>query len=93
MHKFIFKTGDIDNEIFDGVWVAVSEFYKFLSKHKLVEKAEFKELEKEMKNLKPELRKKMLRYNEVRHNDDYTEEERERIREELFEGDQAWPIL
>jgi tetratricopeptide (TPR) repeat protein len=93
MHKFIFKTGDIDNEIFDGVWVAVSEFYKLLSKHKLVEKAEFKELEKEMKNLKPELREKMLRYNEVRHNDDYTEEEKERIREELFEGDQAWPIL
>lgn len=69
------------------------KFYKFLSKHKLVEKAEFKELEKEMKNLKPELMEKMLRYNEVRHNDDYTEEEKENVREELFEGDHAWPIL
>ena len=93
MHKFIFKTGDIDDEIFDGVWVAVSEFYKFLSKHKLVEKAEYKELEKEMKNLKPELMEKMLRYNEVRHNDDYTEDEIENVREELFEGDHAWPTL
>ena len=35
----------------------------------------------------------MLRYNEVRHNDDYTEEEKEEIREELFEGDHAWPTF
>lgn len=93
MHKFIFKTGDIDDEIFDGVYAAVLEFYKFLSKHKLVEQDEFKELKKEMKRLKPPLREKMLRYNEVRHNDDYTEEEKERVREELFEGDHEWPIL
>lgn len=93
MHKFIVKTGDIDDEIFDGVWAALLEFYTFLSKHKLVASEEFKELEKEMKRLKPKLRKKMLRYNEVRHNDDYTEEEKEEIREELFEGDHAWPVL
>ncbi len=93
MHKFIFKTGDIDDEIFDGVYVALSEFYKFLREHKLVERGAFKELKEEMKRLKPELREKMHRYNEVRHNDDYTEEEKERIREELFEGDHAWPTL
>ena len=93
MHKFIFKTGDIDDEIFDGVCTALLEFYKFLSKHKLVEREEFKELKEEMKRLKPELREKMHRYNEVRHNDDYTEEEKEEIREELFEGDHAWPTL
>ncbi|MDI6810128.1 MAG: tetratricopeptide repeat protein [archaeon] len=93
MHKLIFKTGDIDDEIFDGVYAAVLEFYNFLSKHKLVERDEFKELKKEMKRLKPPLREKMLRYNEVRHNDDYTEEEKEEIREELFEGDHEWPIL
>jgi len=93
MHKFIFKTGDIDDEIFDGVYAALLEFYKFLRKHRLVEQEAFKELKEEMQRLKPELREKMLRYNEVRHNDDYTEEEKEEIREELFEGDHAWPTL
>ena len=93
MHKFIFKTGDIDDEIFDGVYNALLEFYKFLRKHELIEREEYKELKEEMERLKPELREKMHRYNEVRHNDDYTEEEKEEIRGELFEGDHEWPTL
>ena len=40
-----------------------------------------------MLGIKSELREKMLRYNEVRHNLDYSEEEKEKIRDELFEGD------
>jgi len=82
MHKFIFKTGDIDDEIFDGVYAALLEFYKFLRKHRLVEQEELRKLKEEMKRLKPELREKMLRYNAVRHNDDYTEEEKEECAEQ-----------
>jgi hypothetical protein len=36
---------------------------------------------------------KMLRYNEIRHNDKYTKEEKDEIREELFEGDAFWPFF
>jgi len=42
---------------------------------------------------KPELMKKMARYNEIRHSDEYTEEEKDDIREELFEGDASWSFL
>ncbi|MFQ6091580.1 MAG: tetratricopeptide repeat protein [bacterium] len=91
MHKFIFKTGDIDEEIFDDVYTSLLKFYKFLEEHKVV--SEYKSLENKMVKLRPELMEKMLRYNEIRHNDDYTEEEKEEIRGELFEGDDAWPFL
>jgi len=91
MHKVILKTGDIDEELFNGVYDALLEFYKFLAKRKVV--SEYKSLEKEMLQLKQELMEKMLRYNEVRHNDKYTKEEKDDIREELFEGDAFWPFL
>ncbi|MBU4374532.1 MAG: hypothetical protein KJ714_08895, partial [Euryarchaeota archaeon] len=91
MHKFIFKTGDIDEKIFNGVYTALLEFYKFLAERKVV--SGYKSLENKMLKLKPELMEKMLRYNEIRHNDDYTEEEKDEIREELFGGDAFWPFL
>ena len=91
MHKVILKTGDIDDEIFDGIYRALLEFYKFLAKHKVV--SGYKSLKNEMNKLKPELREKMLRYNEIRHNDEYTEEEKDEIREELFEDDAFYPFF
>ena len=91
MHKVILKTGDIDEELFNGVYDALLEFYKFLAKRKVV--SEYKSLENEMLQLKNELMEKMLRYNEIRHNDKYTKEEKDEIREELFEGDAFWPFL
>jgi hypothetical protein len=91
MHKVILKTGDIDEEIFNGVYDALLEFYKFLAKRKVV--SEYKSLENKMLQLKKELMEKMLRYNEIRHNDKYTKEEKDEIREELFGGDAFWPFL
>lgn len=43
--------------------------------------------------MKKELIDKMQRYNSIRHNDDMDEEEKEAIRDELFEGDHVWPFL
>lgn len=40
-----------------------------------------------------EMIEKMQRYNMIRHNGDMDEEEKETMREELFEGDHAWPFL
>ena len=91
MHKAILKTGDIDKEIFNGIYTALIEFYKFLEKRKVV--SGYRSLENKMLKLKPELVEKMLRYNEIRHNDEYTEEEKDDIREELFEGDAFLPFL
>ena len=91
MHRVILKTGDIDAEIFDGVYRALLEFYKFLAKRKVV--SGYKSLKNEMIELKPELMEKMLRYNEIRHNEEYTKEEKDEIREELFEGDAFYPFL
>lgn len=91
MHKFILKTKDIDDEIFNGVYTAILEFYKYLEKRKVV--SGYKSLKKEMLKLKPELMEKMLRYNEIRRNDEYSEEEKDEMREELFEGDAFLPIF
>jgi hypothetical protein len=42
---------------------------------------------------KPELVEKMLRYNEMRHDDEYTEEEKNEIRDELFGDDVFLPFI
>lgn len=91
MHKFILKTGDIDNEIFNGMYTALLEFYRYLVKQKVV--SGYKSLKNEMLTIKPELMEKMVRYNEIRHNDEYTEDEKDEIREELFEGDAFLPLF
>lgn len=91
MHKVILKIGDVDEKIFNGIYTALIEFYKFLEKRKVV--SGYRSLENKMLKLKPELVEKMLRYNEIRHNDEYTREEKDDIREELFEGDVFLPFL
>jgi tetratricopeptide (TPR) repeat protein len=93
MHKFIFKHGDIDDEIFDDIYNSLTIFYDFLRKHKLVSSEEYKEFVRKINGVKSTLRKKMHRYNKIRHDDRISEEEKEDIREELFEGDHAWPFL
>ncbi len=40
-----------------------------------------------------ELIHKMERYNAIRHDDAMDEDRKEAVREELFEGDHAWPHL
>ncbi|MBD3204305.1 hypothetical protein GF327_08485 [Candidatus Woesearchaeota archaeon] len=79
------------NKTFNEVYLGILEFYRLLSDNKLV--LGYKELKKEMLKLKPELIEKMKRYNEVRHNDDYSEEQKEEIRYELFERDHSWSFL
>ncbi|OEU49920.1 MAG: hypothetical protein BA871_04485 [Desulfuromonadales bacterium C00003096] len=91
MHNVILKTGDIDDEIFNGVYRALLEFYKFLAKRKVV--SGYKSLKDEMNELKSELGEKMLRYNEIRHNVEYTKEEKDEIKEEIFGGDAFYPSL
>ena len=91
MHKFIVKTVDIDEELFNDAYTSLLEFYKFLAKRKVI--SQYKSLKDEMLKLKPELMEKMFRYSEIRHNDEYTKEEKAEIREELFEGDDWWPLL
>jgi len=91
MHSFILKTSDIDEEILNDVYAAILEFYKFLTRRKVV--SGYKRLENRMKKLKPELIEKMLRYNEIRHNDEYSEEEKDEIREELFGDSYFFPFL
>jgi tetratricopeptide (TPR) repeat protein len=91
MHTIILTTGDIDNEIFDGIYTALLEFYKFLEKRKVV--SGYRSLKNKMLESKPELVEKMLRYNEMRHDDEYTEEEKNDIRDELFGDDVFLPFI
>lgn len=91
MHRFIIKTGDIDEGIFNDVYTSIFEFYKFLAKHKVI--PGYKSLKDEMLGLKSELMDKMIQYNNIRHNDEYTQEEKNEIREEIFGSDGFWSFL
>ncbi len=91
MHRFIIKTGDIDEEIFNDVYTSLFEFYGFLSKHKVI--SGYKSLKDEMLGSKEGLLDKMEQYDEIRHNDEYTREEKEELREKLFGSDGFWQRL
>jgi len=93
MHKFIFKFGDIDRQMIEDVCKSLIGFYGFLERSGLVPTDEFKEFRKTVRGKKKGLIEKMERYNEIRHDDDLEEEEKEAIREELFHGDHVWPHL
>ncbi len=93
IHKFIFKTRDIDIGVFNDVYTALLEFYKFLQKNDLVLKSEYDDLKKTMSELKPGLIETMLKYNQIRHNPDYSDEEKEKIRYELFEEYSAFWLV
>ncbi|MEA3458418.1 MAG: hypothetical protein U9R21_07045 [Candidatus Thermoplasmatota archaeon] len=91
MHRFIIKTGDIDEGIFNDVYTSLFEFYRFLSKHKVT--SGYRSLKDEMLGVKEELLDKMDQWGEIRHNDEYTREEKEELREELFGSDGFWQRL
>ena len=91
IHRFIIKTGDIDEEIVDDVYTSLFEFYRFLAKHKVV--SGYKSLKRKMLGSKEELMDKMIQYNNIRHNDEYTKEEKNEFREEIFGSDGFWPFL
>ena len=91
MHSFILKTSDIDEEILNDVYASLLEFYKFLAARKVI--PGYEELENVMRKAKPKLLKKMLRYNEIRHNENYSEDAKEEIREELFGDTYFIPFL
>lgn len=93
MHKFIFKHKDIDDEIFNDIYTSLTAFYGFLSQYKLLDRGDCEEFVSEFEGMKSELIEKMNHYNEVRHDYSISEEEKEEICEELFEGDHTWPHL
>jgi len=92
MHRFIFKHKDVDDEIVDDIYTSLTLFYSFLSRCKLAADSVYRDFLRDIESMKPELLEKMHRYNEIRHDESMSEEEKEEIREELFEGDHWWPL-
>jgi tetratricopeptide (TPR) repeat protein len=93
MHKFIFKMGDVDHEMLEEIYEALLAYYDFLAYRDLVSSKEFKRFKKKILGMKKELINKMERYNAIRHSSNISEDEKEAIRDELFEGDHTWPFL
>ncbi len=90
-HKFMFKFGDMDRETMDDVFDGLEAYYDFLAGRKIVAARDFRLFRKKIHAMRDELIGKMERYNVIRHDDSMDEERKEEIREELFEGDHAWP--
>jgi len=93
MHKFIFKFGDVNLNMLESIYKSLLEYYGFLANHGVVQLKEFNQFKKDILGVKSELINKMQRYNDIRHNANVSEEEKEDIREELFEGNHDWPFL
>ena len=93
MHKFIFKFADVDQEMIEDVCKSLLEYYGFLAREELVTSAEFKRFRAMLRPNRKGLIDKMERYNAIRHDGGLDEEEKEAIREELFDGDHLWPHL
>lgn len=92
MHRFIFKHRDVDDEIVDDIYTSLALFCSFLSRRKLAADHVCRDFLRDIDSMKPELLEKMHRYNEIRHDDSMSEEEKEEIRDELFEGDHWFPL-
>lgn len=91
MHRLIIVTGDMDEELLDGMIGALGAFYGFLEGHGLVDGSGG--LKEEMTRLRSELLDKLRRYNAVRHRDGCTDEERLEARSELFDVGDFLPML
>jgi hypothetical protein len=85
MFKIILETKDIDAEILNDMYDALLNFYKFLSE-KGVAKG-YNSLEDKMLKFKPKLLEKIEKYDNVRNNDGYTDEEKREFRKRLIEMD------
>lgn len=93
MNKFIFKFRDVDRKMIADVCGSLLEYYGFLAQHGLVPAEELKPFQDLVRSRKKVLIEKTERYNEVRHDDDLDEDEKEAIREELFGDDHTWPHI
>jgi tetratricopeptide (TPR) repeat protein len=90
-HKFIFKFGDVDRETIGDVFDGLEAYYGFLAGQKIVAAGDFNRFRYKIHAMRDELIGKMERYNAIRHDDSMDEDQKEAIREDLFEGDHAWP--
>lgn len=93
LHKFIFKHYDVNEEILKEVFDSTLMYYNFLSDNKVIKQKQFAEFKKLSSSLKNEIFDKMHRYNKIRHDPAVSEKKKEKIREELFEGDHEWMFI
>jgi tetratricopeptide (TPR) repeat protein len=93
MHKFIFKHKDVDDEILQEIFDGILIYYDFLCKHKLFREEQFFSFKDLVNGMRDEMFTKMHRYNEVRHNDAYSEREKQKVRKEVFGYDHTHPFL
>ncbi len=90
-NKFIFKFGDVDRETMNDVFDGLEAYYGFLASRKIVAAGDFNLLRNKIRAMRNVLIGKMERYNVIRQDDSMDEDLKAEIRDELFEGDRAWP--
>ena len=93
MHKFIFKFKDVDEDLIEDIYISLFDFYHFLAEQDIIEASDVDELKKEALGMKKDLLATMHRYNAIRHDPTLEQEEKESLREEIFEGDHFWPFI
>lgn len=93
IHKFIFKHGDVDDEILTEIFDSTLIFYGFLFDKNVISQKQLLEFQNISNSSKSEMFDKMHKYNKIRHDYTMSETKKESIREQLFDGDHEHPFL
>jgi len=93
MHRFILEMYDADAQILGEIQAGLLGFYGFLCEGGLLGERPFEAFRSKVLGMQKSLVAKAERYGEVRRDDSVPEEEKERLREELFEGVHPWPWI
>lgn len=93
MHKFIFKHGDVDENMIREIFTGLTAFYTSYAKYDTSIQKDVKKFNKRCAPLLEEMLIKAKKYNAVRHDHSIDPNDLEDIREELFEGDHDWMFL
>ncbi len=93
MHKFIFKHRDADGQLVGEVFAALLAFYGFLAEKGVITARQDRAFASTAGKLRPGLLRKADRYASARQNPRLSKAKKERLQDELFEGDHLWPNL
>lgn len=93
MNRFILKFTDADAALIEEVCTALDTFYAFLVRRRVLSGRDLAAFQKTAGPVRKKLLDRATRYAKARRDKKLGEDEREALRDELFDGDHFWPHI